>query len=847
MNKLVDVTGTDCDVVVIIPLYRQPALFSEAIASVLAQEAAPSYRIIVVLDGCVYPQSLESARLWARAHAPQVVVLAQPNGGLAAARNAGIRFALQAWPRCRALFFLDADNRIGPHFLRRACDALDAAPPEVGWIYPDFDLFGVAGAWSTAGSHHLLQHLTENVCDAAALVRREVCEAGVAFDETLRGGFEDWDFFLRAASAGFRGAHLPQAGFSYRRRPESMLSEARRDRAALLSALRTRHKALYAPRSILALEEREAPRFALFEPEMAVACLDPMAPPPAGGHDALIERLAAAQEAPGRQHAPAITVFAAPGVLPVLRRAGLLRGVLTHAERLLEAAPAVCLSLGASPDGLLSLKPDFQPKAEQAALLVLRSKALAEAATKPLSGLPARGLAALLPGPVPPPGGALAIAEETAQRLGEALRARPRSRVWRPDGRIPRAEAAARVAQSALRAWPLLPLAPRPDRRDIAFVTPVFGLGGVERVLGCLAAAMRRDGWRTHLVVTGAESIARPPADAFDGVLLLPGFDAERHGGGRNAYAGAATSLLGDESEESDALLGILAPMQAVLVTHAFAGHALAGRLRQLGLRTACALHLAERGAFGEPLGNPQSTLAYQHAYDVFVAHAQRLGTWCAAAGLPENAVLTIENAPGYAADPARVAAAVAARAAPLEGRKLRALFLGRLDRQKGPDRLPRIMAATAEAVEWRVVGHAVLDDPPALPVTPEPTVDDPAALDALYAWADAVVLPSRFEGVPLTVLEAQRMGCVPVATDVGAVAEAVTDGVDGLLVPGGGDAAVSADIAAALLRLAANDGLRRALAEGAAARGAARGWTRAAGALGRALGAAPMARAAEI
>ena len=186
MDKLVEVTGTDCDVVVIIPLYRQPALFSEAIASVLAQQAAPSCRIIVVLDGCVYRQSLESARLWARAHAPQVVVLAQPNGGLSAARNAGIRFALQAWPRCRALFFLDADNRIGPHFLRRACDALAAAPPEVGWLYPDFDLFGIAGAWSTAGSHHLLQHLTENVCDAAALVRREVCEAGIVFDETLR-------------------------------------------------------------------------------------------------------------------------------------------------------------------------------------------------------------------------------------------------------------------------------------------------------------------------------------------------------------------------------------------------------------------------------------------------------------------------------------------------------------------------------------------------------------------------------------------------------------------------------------------------------------------------------------
>src|SRR3954462_7755850 len=67
-----------------------------------------------------------------------------------------------------------------------------------------------------------------------------------------------------------------------------------------------------------------------------------------------------------------------------------------------------------------------------------------------------------------------------------------------------------------------------------------------------------------------------------------------------------------------------------------------------------------------------------------------------------------------------------------------------------------------------------------------EPPVQDPAGLDALYAWADLLVLPSRFEGVPLVILEAQRMGCAVAATDVGAVAEIVTDGADGVLVPAG-------------------------------------------------------------
>ena len=143
-------------------------------------------------------------------------------------------------------------------------------------------------------------------------------------------------------------------------------------------------------------------------------------------------------------------------------------------------------------------------------------------------------------------------------------------------------------------------------------------------------------------------------------------------------------------------------------------------------------------------------------------------------------------------------------------------------------DRLAAVIAATRGTVAWRVVGRAVLEDdpPPDLGVVVEPPVTEPAALDALYAWADVLVLPSRFEGVPLTVLEAQRMGCVVIATDAGATAEIVTDGEDGLLVPqAAGEAAVVAGLAAHLRRLAADPGLLLELGRRAAARAAAADW----------------------
>jgi glycosyltransferase involved in cell wall biosynthesis len=83
---------------------------------------------------------------------------------------------------------------------------------------------------------------------------------------------------------------------------------------------------------------------------------------------------------------------------------------------------------------------------------------------------------------------------------------------------------------------------------------------------------------------------------------------------------------------------------------------------------------------------------------------------------------------------------------------------------------------------------------------------------DALLASAEAFVLPSYHEGLPMALLEAMAWGLAPVATPVGAIPEVLQHEDNGLLVaPGDIDA-----LARAIERLALDRALRARLGEAA-------------------------------
>jgi glycosyltransferase involved in cell wall biosynthesis len=145
----------------------------------------------------------------------------------------------------------------------------------------------------------------------------------------------------------------------------------------------------------------------------------------------------------------------------------------------------------------------------------------------------------------------------------------------------------------------------------------------------------------------------------------------------------------------------------------------------------------------------------------------------------------------------------------------LRIGAVGRLAPQKGFDILLRALPLVP-AAELVLVGggeeHAGLHDlAKTIGVLDRVSflgwVDEPRRLLPSF---DVFVLPSRFEGFPLAVLEAQLARVPVIAADVGSVPEAVVDGQTGVLVPATDPAA----LATALKGLASDPERRRRLGD---------------------------------
>lgn len=221
---------------IVITCYNDEEFLGEAIESALDQ-SYPSVETIVVDDG-----STDGSGELARSFGSRVAVVRKANGGLSSARNFGIDVAQGDY-----ITFLDADDILMPEFVTKTAALLDT-DPTITWVYVQLQHFGRESGVSEFPEFEV-ERLTEgNYLRATALLRSGVFSK-VRFDEKLRTGWEDWDFFLSLAQRGERGRLLDEPLMLYHKHPESdrmsdVMGEARNRRRVRLRIMR-RHLRLF--------------------------------------------------------------------------------------------------------------------------------------------------------------------------------------------------------------------------------------------------------------------------------------------------------------------------------------------------------------------------------------------------------------------------------------------------------------------------------------------------------------------------------------------------------------------------------------------------------------------------
>lgn len=118
---------------------------------------------------------------------------------------------------------------------------------------------------------------------------------------------------------------------------------------------------------------------------------------------------------------------------------------------------------------------------------------------------------------------------------------------------------------------------------------------------------------------------------------------------------------------------------------------------------------------------------------------------------------------------------------------RLRLLFVGRLDRQKGVDVLLDAMKVLGDEVHALIAGDAVLRDVEKMDMPSNVTRIGwltPGQLETVFKGAHVLLVPSRWEGFGLIAAEAMRAGLPVIATNVGGLPEVVDHEVSGIIVP---------------------------------------------------------------
>lgn len=220
---------------IVVPCYNQGQYVDEAVDSMLNQ-TFQDFEIIVINDGSTDEGTIEKLTHYEKS---KTTVIHTSNQGLPAARNNGIRRA-----KADYIFPLDADDHFEATFLEKAVHVLDTQP-EIGVVTCGMQCFGISQKRHLPKGGGVKNFLAQNNACVASMFRKRCWEEVGGYDESMRQGYEDWNFWIAITKRGWQVHVIPEYLYYYRRRAGSMVMESNTMRPVLVKQLVQNHREVF--------------------------------------------------------------------------------------------------------------------------------------------------------------------------------------------------------------------------------------------------------------------------------------------------------------------------------------------------------------------------------------------------------------------------------------------------------------------------------------------------------------------------------------------------------------------------------------------------------------------------
>lgn len=221
---------------IIIPCYNDAEFIEQAVLSALNQTYL--YKEVIVIDD----GSNEETKIVLKKLEPKITKLVtQENKGQSTARNVGIRKAKGEY-----ILVLDSDDFFELSFCEKAVklfegnDTVKIVTCQANLIFDKAKSYVLTPSGGT-----ITNFLLFNSALGTSMYRKKDWEFCGGYDQSMRQGFEDWEFFIRILKNDGVALVIQEPLYNYRIRDDSTTSVANKIKYELLNYIYTKHKDLY--------------------------------------------------------------------------------------------------------------------------------------------------------------------------------------------------------------------------------------------------------------------------------------------------------------------------------------------------------------------------------------------------------------------------------------------------------------------------------------------------------------------------------------------------------------------------------------------------------------------------